>query len=590
MHTEDITAGFKTWRYPILVLFLLAFPSVSLAANHYVWCGASGGTTGANFTNAYRDLPVSLTRGDTYYVAGSSSCTYRAHTFNDTLSGTSVISILHATASANSGVAGWQAAFGTIPAKWATTQAYGGGCNVSLWVIKKSYYTFDGEFGTVGTIEPTSGTFGFYLKNSVDCRNFVYLDGTDATLSNLTFNRLEMDGSPMNINNLVAGGAAFQVVCTSGSICATGMSVYENYLHDVGTNFFHFHSVSNSTFDHSWMARIMYNYGAHSNGVSLNPGVPGELASNLTFSNDTWQDACGTSVITAMNGAVNNLVIYGNTFFQTTNTIIFPGGTTPVDCNGGGQIGDLGTRQDSAVTTGATIVNNTFYNGSLGLNGIYFSNTAATNIIQTNNLFVNSANIYLTLSCTGCSEDHNTVINKYLGFSTPCNGTGDSCQGTSVAITSSSVASNLADVHIASGHGLSVGSPVLVMGAQAGSTTPCGIDTYYPYPTVSQVVSSTEFKYTVQQRVPNATCQEGYGVLIPSPVAIPFASTASKNFTLRSEAIDRHLNDGISLPPPYNIDSNGNVRGRYGNWDRGAYQFLGSSLLDPPTNLKAVTK
>src|SRR5438445_11254219 len=98
MHTEDITAGFKAWRYSFLVFLLLAFPDVSFAANHYVWCGASGTASGADFTNASTDLPSRLTRGDTYYVAGSNSCTYGVHTFNDAPSGTRVISIIKATA------------------------------------------------------------------------------------------------------------------------------------------------------------------------------------------------------------------------------------------------------------------------------------------------------------------------------------------------------------------------------------------------------------------------------------------------------------------------------------------------------------
>ncbi|MGD1082667.1 MAG: hypothetical protein ABR881_30500 [Candidatus Sulfotelmatobacter sp.] len=594
MRAEDVT-GFKIWKYSILLLFLLAFTGVSVAANHYVWCGATGSATGADFTNAYADLPASLVRGDTYYIAGSASCSYGAHTFNDALSGTSVISILHATASANSGVAGWQASFGTTPAEWLTSQAYRGW--TVLWIIQQGYYTFDGELGTTGTTEPTSGTFGLYLHKTGDGVVPVYLDGSTngAVLYNITLNHAEIDGSPMNVGNLVNGANGLMTVQSSGLQSVSGLSLHEVYMHDMETGFLQMHAPANLTVDHSWFSRLMYTASAHGNGVAINPYDGGYSASNLTFSNDTWEDVCGTSVITVMTGTISGLVIYGNTFFQTTNTEIFPGATNPSFCNGDGQIGDLGVGNGSSnsgggLTTSATIYNNTFYSGSTsGGSGVFFTNTNSTNIVQTNNLFVNNQNLYLTMSCNGCSEDHNTVLNQNLGYLFPCTGTGDSCQGTSKTLTSASVTSNVADVVISSGHGLSLGSPVLVIGSNVTNTTPCGIDTYYPYPTVSNVVSGTEFKYTVQQTVPNATCQAGYGVLFPSPVAQPFSSPGAKTFTLSSETIDPHLNDGTTLPAPYNVDPLGLTRGADGTWERGAFEFVnGGGAPAPPTDLQAI--
>jgi hypothetical protein len=577
---------FKIWKFSLLLLFLLALPGVSLAANHYVWCGASGGNTGADFTNAYTDLPSSLTRGDTYYVAGSSSCSYGAHKFNDALSGTSVISILHATASANSGVAGWQSSFGTTPAEWLTTS---GSPARWFWTINQGYYTFDGEFGSVGTTEPTSGTFGFYFHQSGDNVAFIILDclSSPTSVSHIVLNYIEADGSPLNFNNLSNGAGVIQTNPEASANYST-VSMTENYFHDMETGFLQLHSVNNWTVDHTWSARSMSSPTVHGNGVAINPAT-GESSSNLTFSDDTFQDVCGTSVITSMNGTVSNLVVYGSTFFQTKNTTIYPGSTAPVYCNGDGQIGDLGT--SGAVTTGVTIYNNTFYNGSTsGASGVYFFNPSASNIVQTNNLFVNENNLYLTTTGAGDSEDHNTVINSPRGYLFTCSGTGDSCQGTDIALRSASVTSNVADVVTASAHGLSVGSPVLLLGSQVNSTNTCGIDTYYPYPTVSNVKSSTEFQYTVQQTVPNATCQAGVGYLFPSPVAQPFSSLSGNTFTLSSDTVDPHLNDGTTLSAPYNIDPLGVTRGSNGNWDRGAYQFLSSQAPVAPTGLTAIVQ
>jgi hypothetical protein len=46
---------------------------------------------------------------------------------------------------------------------------------------------------------------------------------------------------------------------------------------------------------------------------------------------------------------------------------------------------------------------------------------------------------------------------------------------------------------------------------------------------------------------------------------------------------------GKSLPAPYNMDPDGNVRGAGGNWTIGAYQTPGNSP-SPPTNLTGIIK
>jgi hypothetical protein len=554
----------------ILVCVALAIPSV--AASHYVWCGASGAATGADFTNAYTDLPASLTRNDTYYVAGSASCAYGYHTFNDAESSTNLISITKVT-SAQSGIAGYSSAMATNPAKWNTATAHGGGCGVSVWIIEQGYYTFEGVYGIVGTTEPTTGSFGFDVAYPGDCVSGIFIDGgaNSKVINNITINHTEIDGGPINIGNVSSGSYGLLALPKSGLASVSGFAMSNVYEHDWEVTFLQLHSPTNITVDHSWFARIMFTGGAHGNGVAINPAVS-EVASNLTFSNDTWEDACGTSVITFMNGTIGTVAIYGNTFFQSTNTTIFPGGTTPVFCNADGTIGDLGP--GNAVTTGVNIYNNTFYNNStVGRGGVFFFNTLSTNIVQTNNLFFNTQYIYLTTGESGDSESYNTVINQFVAGSFSCPGTGDSCQGTSIGISTSSISSGVADVVTASPHGLSLGSPVLVMGSQVNSTTPCGIDTYYPYPVVSHVTSSTEFTYTVQSAAPNATCQAGFGVLFPSPVAQPFVAPASQKFTLISETVDPHLNDGTTLSSPYNIDPLGLLRGQDGTWERGAYEF-----------------
>ena len=145
----------------ILLFLLWAVPSPSIAANRYVWCGAAGAGTGVDFINATTDLPASLVRGDTYYVAGSATCTYAVHTFNDAESGTSVITIKKANAADNSAVAGWQAAFATDQAIWTMADDPGiGALRTGIWHICRSYYTVEG-----GTGSGTSG-YGFVIRSA----------------------------------------------------------------------------------------------------------------------------------------------------------------------------------------------------------------------------------------------------------------------------------------------------------------------------------------------------------------------------------------------------------------------------------------
>src|SRR5271166_2850 len=78
------------------------------AANHYIRSGASGSGTGADWTYACKGFSGacavgSLVRGDTYYVGAGS---YPGITFNTPDSGTSLISIIGATAATNSGYPG----------------------------------------------------------------------------------------------------------------------------------------------------------------------------------------------------------------------------------------------------------------------------------------------------------------------------------------------------------------------------------------------------------------------------------------------------------------------------------------------------
>ena len=61
------------------------------------------------------------------------------------------------------------------------------------------------------------------------------------------------------------------------------------------------------------------------------------------------------------------------------------------------------------------------------------------------------------------------------------------------------------------------------------------------------------------------------------------------NLNVTADSAIAHLNDGIALSAPFNIDPNGNTRGSDGTWERGAYEFAANSATgpQPPTNVSA---
>ena len=99
---------FGTAMKTAIIVPLLAFTLAAQGQTYYVNAGASGNGSGMDWSNAYTDLPASLQRGATYYVAAGN---YGSHFFNDAVSGTSFITIKKATVSDHGATNGWLAAY-----------------------------------------------------------------------------------------------------------------------------------------------------------------------------------------------------------------------------------------------------------------------------------------------------------------------------------------------------------------------------------------------------------------------------------------------------------------------------------------------
>lgn len=131
---------------------VLALWAVCTSAIHHIRAGASGAASGADWVDAYIDLPANLSRGDTFFIADGEYGS--GYNFNDNLTGTDTVFIIKATEQAHGSSTGWLAEYGDGKAVWDTT--YG-----PCWNFSRGYYFFDGAVGGRDTLDK-----GFELRCS----------------------------------------------------------------------------------------------------------------------------------------------------------------------------------------------------------------------------------------------------------------------------------------------------------------------------------------------------------------------------------------------------------------------------------------
>lgn len=188
-HSLSTPAGTSSFRTPpdyplnqrrrllsvVLLLAVLVFgtSSAASAADRYVRAGATGANNGTDWTNAYTSLPASLTRGDTYYVADG---TYSSQTFDDPLSGTSLITIKKATVADHGTNTGWDNSYGDGQAVLGSTMTF-----------NSSYYVVDGN-GTHTVPSDNTNDYGFKISSdtSTNITGIVRIGSEGSTVSQIT--------------------------------------------------------------------------------------------------------------------------------------------------------------------------------------------------------------------------------------------------------------------------------------------------------------------------------------------------------------------------------------------------------------------
>ena len=401
----------------IIVAMISYFTSVCFAENYYIRDGATGRPTGTDWTNAWPELPDTLTRGNTYYIADG--LYPGSYSFDDPISGTTSIYIIKATLSDHGTEIGWDNSYGDGQAVFSRPGGSGLG-----YVLRfaTGYYEFDGKVG--GYPAWTSG-HGFKITTDnpkatllkIGCR-----DSREEAPDNIRVLHTEFAHVGREKNPNSHGEA--QGVKFDGSNGCNSDSAGGNYF---GYNYFHDNPVG-VFFAYNNLGLILeYNY-FKENAASL-PGSSNQGAGITTYGlknseirYNIFEDIEGSLIITLyswhgriiesdLTNPVSNGKIYGNVFFWSDNhqgdghfwvqnAIIGSDGCSP----------SYGNPCDGSIVTYSDIyiIGNTFSNidvsSHLRINGEY----GTSNVFAKNNIFYRTEGISVGNGAfTGFSHDYN---------------------------------------------------------------------------------------------------------------------------------------------------------------------------------------
>jgi hypothetical protein len=366
----------------LLAILFLGTLNAEAASVYYVRAGATGANNGSDWSNAYTNLPKTLVRGSTYYVAVGS---YGSQTFGD--SGTSVIIIKSATAADHGTEIGW-------------SSGYIGQAVWSGWTFNTGYYTLDGQTGG----GPTSWTTGFGFKVTTTKGGYrIYFPSTG--VSNVTVRHTEVTNTDDTPNDSGFGGLVYAVNNVSYitfSYC---------YMHHIFGPVL-FTGYNQGGYDH-WT--VEYSKIGDITGTSANHAEIWSLRyeTNAVIRYSYIYLGSSTGAINGVSGCsggcgggnhVDNMQIYGNIFENATGGAYW-------------LFGVIADASDYQYASNWTVVNNTFVNtnGQPSDNFVYLGlNTSGTvNNVLENNIFWQPASV----SIYGFSTEANNSYQSGLsGF------------------------------------------------------------------------------------------------------------------------------------------------------------------------------
>lgn len=372
-----------------LLLGILAVPGLSMAASHYIRAGATGNGSGTDWTNAYTQIPSSLVRGDTYYVAAG---TYAQiiHVFND--SGTAPITIRSATRADHGTSTGWSA-------------SYVGQAVFGQFQFDTGNYVIDGVYRS-------SRDSGYGMRVNIpascsgECPAFWLMGGH--TVNNVTVEYVDMPGEGQNNQTVHSEYGLLAIPGVGGSGGSYSNIVFSHdYIHDegVGGTPLQTGGIDGFTVEYCDIARNTSTPTFHSEALT------DEGSNNMVFRYNWFEDINGTGDLVSLSPGIGPLTttnwqIYGNIFWQHPGNFI---GTGVIACISNNVCSDV------------YIYNNDFigFVGTTSHNGISWSmaGSSSTNINAEDNLWYNDTNVTpegpvtsdynYYINCTGVpSESH----------------------------------------------------------------------------------------------------------------------------------------------------------------------------------------
>src|SRR5260370_317310 len=223
MRRESAKNTFAWALFVVLIVTLVLVTPTCEAANHFVRGAARDAATGADWTNAFTDLPAHLTRGDVYYVAVG---TYSHHLFNDAVSGTSVIEIRAATTADHGAATDWQTTF-QGEALFSPTGT--GTPDGAVFEFLTDYYLINGN-----GVRNADWQGGYLIRasdrNKLASESVVLISQRSTFVHDITIDYVNMEGSYAAVDT-DNHEQAFESRCGAANV-----AVRHSYLHDTGAD------------------------------------------------------------------------------------------------------------------------------------------------------------------------------------------------------------------------------------------------------------------------------------------------------------------------------------------------------------------
>lgn len=395
----------------LLILFGLSI-SPALAACHVVTPSGSGAHTGADWNNAYANLPGTLTRGDIYYLADGNYGTSLSLSQAD--SGTSTIELRKAQSYDNCTSTGWNTStMGSAQAVWDAPNNGNG-----IVSISSDYWIVNGNGNNAGTTEvgcggveanppasmtdppPNPAACGIKIDDSNctstatnGCNNGVMTGGGNGVI----WKSVEFKGQGLNSAGNNASEPYFFRAFSSGGL--NGLTLSHCYCHNIGTNTFNVGGGwNNGSFDHNYAWGEFDSSVNHGESIEMT-GSNGQSGTNLIHHN-IWRDQQTNGDVVAVIGGTQTYSFYDNA------DICSPGGNSTSCRHNDGVIGCF----NSQVCSNVLVYNNTFsFPSNCGFN----VSGGASTITYKNNVFYNCSSVGIDNGSGGTTTmDYNSYLNS----------------------------------------------------------------------------------------------------------------------------------------------------------------------------------